>query len=143
MKVTAKITGFTELRATLAQLPRAVETGVVRRVLKRRAEPIADMARTLAPVDTGELKASIAVTTKLSRRHRRQRKKSDTNVHIAAAPLAHLQEYGTRHHAPQPFMRPAWDAHKGNLVGDISVDMWAEIKKTVERRAKIAAKTGA
>lgn len=142
MKVTGKITGFKELRAALAELPRATERSVVRKVLKRRAEPIADMARSLAPVDTGALRDSIAVTTKLSRRHRKALKegKKDTNVHIGASSKAHLQEFGTREHAPQPFMRPAWDAHKGGLVDEIRADMWVEIQKAVNRKAKRDAK---
>lgn len=142
MKVTAKLSGFKELQDTLAQLPRSTARGVVRRVLISRAKPIADTARALAPVDTGFLRASITVTTKLSKRHRSRIKdgKKDVNVHIATSRKAHLQEYGTRHNPPQPFMRPAWDAHKGSLTGDISKDMWAEIKKVLQRRAKRAAK---
>lgn len=137
MKVTGKVSGLAELRAALSGLPRATARGIVRRVLIRRATPMAATARALVPVDTGALQSSIAVTTKLSRRHRRRlrKAKSDTNVHVGASGKAHLQEFGTRHHAPQPFMRPAFDAHKGTLVDQIRADMWVEIKRVVLKRA--------
>ena len=68
MKV--RIEGLSELKAALRALPDATAKNVVRRVLSKRGEPIAERARQLVPVDKGELKASIAVSTKLTRRQR-------------------------------------------------------------------------
>ena len=62
------------------------------------------------------------------------------NAKLVADGVYRLMEFGTRHQAPQPFMRPAWDAHKGRLVDDIGADMWVEIQKAVKRKAARDAK---
>jgi HK97 gp10 family phage protein len=70
-------------------------------------------------------------------------------------PQAHLMEFGTgeRFHKsgksvgaidpPRPYLRPAWDAHKGGLVDGIGEDLWAEIRKSAARKAKRLAKKAA
>ena len=51
-----------------------------------------------------------------------------------------LQEFGTAHHAAQPFMRPTWDAY-GAEAGVVMRDALAnEIDKAAQRAAKRAAK---
>jgi HK97 gp10 family phage protein len=51
-----------------------------------------------------------------------------------------FQEFGTRHHPPKPFMRPAWDQHKNSAVIDIREILQEEIAKAVARIAKKQAK---
>jgi HK97 gp10 family phage protein len=46
-----------------------------------------------------------------------------------------LQEFGTVHHGPQPFMRPAFDRHKGQALEIIKRDLGDEILKTAKRIA--------
>lgn len=53
---------------------------------------------------------------------------------------AHLQEFGTVHHAPQPFMRPAFEEKKGEALDIIKRDLKAEIDKSVTRARARAAK---
>lgn len=57
---------------------------------------------------------------------------------------AHLQEFGTAHHGPQPFMRPAFDAASPESLKIIERDLGDEIMKTAKRqearRARMAAK---
>lgn len=43
-----------------------------------------------------------------------------------------MQEFGTRHHGAQPFMRPAWDAHKRQLFESIRKGMWGIVKKALK-----------
>lgn len=50
-----------------------------------------------------------------------------------------LQEFGTVHHAAQPFMRPAWEAHKEQALDIIKRDLGDEIDKAAKRAAKRAA----
>lgn len=57
-------------------------------------EDIAEDARALAPVDTGELRASIRAD------------RSAGEVHVGTDHWR-FQEYGTRYQKAQPFMRPA------------------------------------
>lgn len=47
-----------------------------------------------------------------------------------------LQEFGTSHHPPHPFMRPAWAAHKHDALVLISQHLGEEIEKAAARAAK-------
>lgn len=51
-----------------------------------------------------------------------------------------LQEFGTAHHAAQPFMRPAWAAKKGEALDIITRDLGSAIMKSAQRAAKKNAK---
>lgn len=156
MATRVKVEGLKELEAALEELgSKAVARGVLRRVLTRRGQPLADTMRALAPddPDTGgnDLRSSIAVSTKLSPRQRRLHRKETKDdrafaeVFVGAGPLpqAHLQEFGTSHHGPQPFARPAWDEHKGRILDGLKDDLWKEVEKTAKRRAARAARLAA
>jgi HK97 gp10 family phage protein len=43
-----------------------------------------------------------------------------------------MQEFGTRHHPAQPFMRPAWDAR----VKDALDRLIAELRNAIENAAR-------
>jgi HK97 gp10 family phage protein len=143
-----KVEGLREIKDALHQLPKATAKNVMRRVLREKAQPIADTAMQLAPVLSGDLKQSVAVSTKLSRRAKRGRAKLSPNaveVFIGpfGAPRSIMQEFGNILHAPQPFMRPAWDQHQDGLLEGIGEAMWAEIEKSATRIARKAAKAAA
>jgi HK97 gp10 family phage protein len=53
---------------------------------------------------------------------------------------ASLVEFGTQHSSPKPFLRPAWDAGKMQVLDGVGDDMWAEIKKALARQARRLAK---
>lgn len=59
------LSGFRELDAALGELPKAISRGVLHRTLRKAAEPIAEEARHLAPVDEGDLEESISVSTRI------------------------------------------------------------------------------
>ena len=148
MVMKVKVEGLEGIEQALKELPRATGKNVLRRVLRKRGQPIADKARSLVPVDEGDLKASIAVSTKLTKLQRRKHKKfdkDDVEVFVGAGshPQAHLQEFGSSIHGPQAFMRPAWDAGKKAVLKGIGVDLWAEINKAAKRLARKAAKAAA
>ena len=154
MASTVRLEGFAGLEEELAKVSKAVGKGAVRRALKKSAEPMAEIARGLAPDDpaTGgnDLKSSIAVSTKLSVRqakmHRRMfrddRAAVEMFVGAGVDPAAHTQEFGTINHGPQPFMRPAWDQDQTALLERLGTEMWAEIQKSVARAQARAAKRG-
>jgi HK97 gp10 family phage protein len=86
--------------------------------LERAGERIASMARGLVPVDTGALKGSIRV--------RRLSGDPYLNVRVYAgsrekggAFYAHMVEYGTVKMSKKPFLRPALDSVKGNVISTI------------------------
>lgn len=139
MEVKVRVLGLSQLEQGLSELPRATGKNVLRRVLRQRGEPIAERARNLAPVDEGDLKDSIGVSTKLSRSQRRKRRKKaavEMFVGPGGHPQAITQEFGTFFHPPQPFMRPAWAAEKGSILEDLSSDLWTEIDKAAQRIAR-------
>lgn len=66
MKVTAKVTGLKELEAAMMRLEKtATRRTVMRNTLKKAGEPVAEVMRTLAPKDRGQLERNIAVSTKI------------------------------------------------------------------------------
>lgn len=65
MKASVSISGFRELEKALGQLPKATGRNVLRRTLIKAGEPIAEEARRLAPVESGDLRDSIQVSTRV------------------------------------------------------------------------------
>lgn len=140
--------GFEDLNKNLLALKRSHAVSVVRRTLIAAAKPTVDMARGLAPVDDGQLRDGIGAGTKLTPRQMRKHRKNKGDVTVfvgAGAPHSHLVEFGTSPRinkgkfagsehpgsAPKPFMRPAWEATKGQVLEEIKKRMWIEITRRV------------
>lgn len=152
MKTTMKMEGLADLAKALNQMKTSTAKGVMRRTLKQAAQPMADLAEAKAPEGkTKRLKPSVSVSDWLTRRQKaRHRKmfgsmKHAVEMYVGTGPLkhAHLQEFGTAHHAPQPFMRPAWDAEAVPTLARIGTIMGGEITKTAKRAAIRAARRAA
>lgn len=141
-----KIEGLRELENALKELPKATGRHVLRRTLLKAGQPIAASAASRAPRLRGSLQMSITTGTKLSRRQRSLHKKqSQVEVFVGAGALvqAITQEFGTRNHPPQPFMRPAWDTGQARALASIRDDLAAEIEKARQRLARKAARVSA
>ena len=146
-----RIDGLKELDEALSQLPKATAKSVLRRTAIRALAPVIADARARVPVDEGDLKASLKVSTKLSKRQQRINAKSvaegKSSVQLyagaAALPHAHLVEFGTSTMAPQPFMRPAWDSKKGEVLELVRTELADEITKAAARAARKAARLAA
>jgi HK97 gp10 family phage protein len=151
MATTVKVEGLKEIEAALKELPRSTGKSVLRRVLRKRAQPIADAAQARAPRDEGQLQASIGIGTKLTKRqrgaHRKMFKNDKASVEVfvgaGGLPQAITQEFGTVDHGPQPFMRPAWEAGKDELLEGLKDDLWTEIEKAAKRHARKTARLAA
>lgn len=158
MKTTVRVEGLSDLDAALGELGKATARNVLRRVGLKALEPVADTARNLAPDDpnTGgnDLRSSIGVGTKLSARQAKlarkairsgEAEKHFVEVYAGAGqvPHAHLQEFGTGHHAPQPFLRPSWDSNKAGVLDTIKTELATEIDKAAKRQARKAARLAA
>lgn len=160
-----KIEGLRELEKALMELKTTTAKGVARRAMKKSLAPFRDRAAAMAPRGTEPLEGrderladSLAITTRLSRSQRRGLKLDRDTVYMFAGPSgqrhAHLVEFGTGPRfqkngryvgrmPAQPFMRPAWDATKAEVLKRISEEMRREIEKTVARIAKREAKAAA
>jgi HK97 gp10 family phage protein len=146
IEMTVHVEGLSEVQEALrSMLPDRTARAVMKRVLLKRAEPIATRARALAPRRSGRLKISIVAGSSLTRRQRMQTPKTDPDdveVFVGAGPVAqaHLQEFGSSVHKAQPFMRPAWDSVRGTILSGLGSDMWTEINKSAARLARKTAK---
>lgn len=141
-RTTVRVEGLREIDAALGQLGKATGRNVLRRVGIARMEPLAEAMVQRVPVDSGDLKDGIAVST---RNPRRNRKQSTVEVHAGPGrhPQAHLREFGGDGNPPQPYVRPAWDQGKDALLEGIKDDLWAEIEKAAARQARKAARLAA
>lgn len=170
MKISVKVSGLKELDKALAELPKAAAKSTLLRVAKKAAQPIADAAEALAPVDTGELKGSIIVTARAkntvgnaeySAIMRAGGSRSDARAAKIAATRADpgksfavvyvgpskakkkkdaikriVQEFGSVNMQANPYMRPAWDAHKDQALNIIRRELGNEIIATAKRIGK-------
>lgn len=160
-----KFEGFAELEAALRELgdAKAIKRSISKALLLA-AEPAAREARARAPRRSGRMAEGIDVSTTLSRRqksgrggHVAARGHFDpfaVFVYIGAHPMgpAVIQEFGTqaRHWKngkstgavpAHPYMRPAWENHKFQILADFSRYLWvtieAEAKRIARRQAKL------
>lgn len=150
MSVSLEMKGFKELERALAKLPASTAKGVARRVMKKSLKPVAETANALWPGAEDPFR----VTSKLARGQRKAGfVRSVVEMYVGAdvrsntgAPHAHLVEFGTgpRRHksgkhvgavAPQPMLQPAWDMHREAILRNLARDLWAEIEKSLARRA--------
>ena len=152
MTIKMKIDGFRELERALLDLPRGTSIGVARRVMKKQLTPVQKMADDLWP---GANEAYM-ISSRVSRRQQPQSlakfERGVVNMFIGShEPHAHLVEFGTGPRytrngsyrgamSPMPSLQPAWDAHRRKILAGLGADLWAEIEKTVARRARRAAK---
>lgn len=133
--IRTEIRGLGGITQLLAGLPQNVQKRVLRQALRRGARLIADAAKAESPVDTGNLRRSITVhydrrlpvtqvgwniwaggSVALRKRDagqipRLSRKgllgENKKGKPVASTFYARFQEFGTVHHAAQPFMTPA------------------------------------
>lgn len=84
------------LQQKISRLDKAVVTAV-RAENRAQVRTLRDLVRELAPVDTGELKASYKI---------------EGYSVVSRSDHAYYQEYGTRYHPPQAHMRPAVDQRR-------------------------------
>lgn len=132
--------------------------------MAERLAPAPKAKLTKAQEARPRLKRTFSISTKLSRRqktvHRRwlaaqpeyrdrqgraSNAKGGVWIFMGPAPLGHTteQEFGTAHHGPQPYMRPAWDARQGSALEAIGKGLGEEIEKARKRLARKAERLAA
>lgn len=173
IKTTARIDGLKELEEALLELPKATQGRVLKRAAGTAGADFADHAAHLAPKRSHRLERNIKVSTPKiinpgTAAFAAAMAEGSTRAEAAAAARAanraaggegravvvhvgptkgafhgSLQEFGTAHHAAQPFMRPTWDALKNSMVETMKTVLGDEIAKAAERIAKRAARLAA
>lgn len=136
-----KIDGLSDLDAALSELPKATSRAILVRTLMKEGQVVADAEKALAPRRTGKLALSPTVSQTLTRRQKSLNvKESDVEVYIGPTshPKSIQTEFGNSHQAPQPHLRPAWDANAEKVLNGIANTLADEIEKTRARIAKKA-----
>ena len=145
-----KLTGFKEMDLVLRQLPNRTAKNVADRAIKQALAPVASAANGMLPKGM----PPVIVKKQLNKNQAKQfRGTEGETVRVmfvgSPSPRAHLEEFGTgpRFHKSgkyvgimraRPFMRPAWDATKQQVLDRLRVDLGREIEKAVGRRVKAA-----
>lgn len=161
-KTTVKVEGLAELEAAFQELGKSLSRGVMRRAADNALKPMIEDAKASvagSTQNTGELEQSMGVSGQLARSQRKDAKregKSFVERYAGAGPLkqAHLLEFGTGERflssgksvgtmLPEPYMRPAWDSHKGQMPEKVGADLWAELEKAAARKARRLARLAA
>lgn len=159
MTAAATLTGFRELEAALADLPKATGKGVLRRIAKGALEPMADAARGRAPKRSGALAYSIIVSERRTRRAKpsttrfvkgRFRATAASGIAMAMGPsragrvlsYATFDEFGTVDTPAFGFMRGAWDMGAARALEFVKDNLAEAIAKAAARVAKRRAKAG-
>lgn len=149
MKVTMQMTGLRDLERALGEIAKqTTRRAVGRRALRAAGEPILAAMQDKAPDDPKtnglkDLKSSLAMSVRQkSKRGGTYRPEAPKEVVLHIGPTRHgypqavMQEFGTAHHPPQAYIRPAWDAEGGEAAAErIGEALGEEIDKAAKRQA--------
>ena len=161
-----EVFGFKELDDALQELQ---DIGTQKRVLisamKKALEPVAELARQNVPVDSGDLRETIIVSTKITKRQARfaRANKGVPRVYVGTNyPSAHLVEFGTGPRTTgfvkkkvlasggniygtvavvgampaQPFLRPAFEQKRTFVLAKFGEEMGKTLERTARRLKK-------
>ena len=101
------------------------------------ARLIAKEAKARVPVRTGALRKSIGVQTS-----RRRFGLVKIGPRWPQGAHGHLVEFGTAHSAPQPWLRPAFDAMKGAALAKIGESLGNAVERAAMKLAGTFATSG-
>lgn len=153
MSIKVRTEGFRELDQALEDLKRGAAKGAAQRAMTSALKPTAELAAQLAPDDpqtpAPDLKTSLRVSRRLdpSVRGGRPESRSVTQVYMGpnadGYPQAIFMEFGTKHHGPRPFMRPAWEQDQRAVLERLRVELRKEIDRALARARARAARAAA
>lgn len=146
------VAGLAELDKLLKELPAKIEGNIMRGAVRAGAKVLEEKAKQLAPVDDGDLRESIRVST----RSRRGRVSATITAGNKKVFYAHMVEFGTARHlikpkkrkslffaglarevvdhpgsSAKPFMRPALDNNQREAVDAAA----SYIRQRIEKEA--------
>lgn len=121
---TMKLTGMEGLSKQFSAVVKAVGKKPLLKAVQRAADEIVEEAQRRAPVESGDLKRDIRAMKAKSTAKTARIKIGNTKTIF----YAHMQEFGTVHHAAQPYLRPAFDTKKAKAAQGIGEDFWSDIE---------------
>lgn len=147
MTASMKVEGFKELDSLLQAMPRRLASQAVTSGMRRALQPVATAARAYAP---GSLSTRIRIspTVKAGQMLQALEKPGPGRKVMfvgSGAPHAHLVEFGTAPRfqkngrytgimPPDPFLRPAWDANRDEVLARLAETIREQIKAALKRR---------
>lgn len=136
-----KLEGARDLERVLLGLKTATAKRVSRKVMKDVLEPVREKAERLAPTDEHDLEKAISISTR-ARKHRAPPGTVEVymGVEKEQGRVGANQEFGNVNHAAQPFMRPAWNPMRYQVLDDLGGRLMIEVEKSARRAARRAAK---
>lgn len=144
-----RIEGLSAINTVLRSLPRATGKATLTRFGKKRLEPMLGSAKAGAPVGEGELRDSMAISTRQGTHGQRKKRFADKNaVEVYMGPdqsqhgHAVPQEMGSINNPPAGFMRKAWDQHNQDLLTNIASDLGDAVDGAARRHARKMARRG-
>ncbi len=161
MSLRVKLEGAAELDRALRELRTATARRVAKRAMTKALEPVKAAAIAAAPVssDDRHMADGITIASKLTRNQARKAEREGKHLTLMfvgpRSPHAHLVEFGTAQRfrkrekwagkstgamPPQPFMRPAWDENRDQVLEILMAELRVELDKAVARAARRAAK---
>ena len=123
-----------KLNRKLKQLESKIEKKLVRQALRAGAKVVAEEAKQLAPVDTGELKSKIKVWAL-----KRSRKRIGVLVGTSAKEYtgdqfyAAFVEYGTKDQPAKPFLGPAAEAKGPEAAAVVEKTLAEGIEREIDK----------
>lgn len=142
-----KLTGVKGIERALNNLPDKMQKAGERAVLRAGAKPILTSSKTKVPSESGLLKKALGtsvrkvrgiVTARVGARKGRGRMVTRKGVTRFSDPVkySHLVEYGTSHSSAKPFIRPAVEGSKGQIVDAMADGYSRYLHRTIKRLRK-------
>lgn len=136
MKVSVKTEGFAELERKLLDLGAAASKTVMRGALMSGLTPMVKRARERVAKRTGALAKSIRKRSMITKGNDFA---ADVGIHMSSKRKEagwrwHFEEFGTSKQRARPFIRPAFDETKDEVVARFKDEMAKRIDKEAKKR---------
>lgn len=140
MRMGFTLTGVREMDQRFDRIEKSVRRRQTQ-IAEQAAEIVAEEARRLVPVLTGELRDSIIVSATRLGGAFKMDMRTDGVVRFYVGPkkggghpdgfYGHMVEFGTINAGPHPFMRPAFDNTRGQVLKFMAAETWKSIVKVL------------
>ena len=141
-----EVQGLSELRKTLLSLGGEIASkngGPVRSALAKGARRVRDVARSLAPKETGRLQGAIFASRDknpsaegLTESYSVGVKQGNSREDLKGAFYWRFKEFGTAGLPPEPFLRPAFEQQKQGFADAFTEDLTKARASAVKKAAK-------
>lgn len=159
--MTFDLEGWFDLDATLQEISDiATQKRIALSAMKKALVPVRDAAKRIVPVDEGDLRDSIIISTKITKRQAKADRGGNPKVYVGTNwPTAHLIEFGTGPRrvratskkvlagggevfgtvvdvgrmSAQPFIRPSFEKNVKKMLEIYGSEMWKAIQRTAKR----------